>query len=390
MNIYDFFNSPDVAEYCKSINHKFNAVESAVMIDNSTTRTLEEKLNAYRTIIADYPDMEVPKGNNHVHLESFHMALGEVITFNEKFIEKYFATEQNTVFQYRILFSKDYYDSEWYEEETCFATYEKALTDGAKRLQDKGFSNGFLKMEVQKKYLDKEGCLSVSVNKSGEILGISSDADVWDGEWNNLLDSFYIDVPIPFTTGDLVEYPNGGWMGDVYVLQKICRDAPEHESRLLKSDTMDMTAGVFYESKGIINCECIHFYPDLRYCRCELKGQQRILKYVSLAVQDKLCYCALLKIQKYLMLDELISDIKKDGGLKYQLKEFEDKLLENPISSAKVDKIIETFSNCQAECTNFNDESGNYDEIWVLQARLEAINGYLNYIKPFLMDLKQN
>jgi hypothetical protein len=60
VNIYAFFNSPDVAEYCQSIGHSFNAVESAVMINQSDSRTLAEKHAAYRTIIAEYPDMEAP------------------------------------------------------------------------------------------------------------------------------------------------------------------------------------------------------------------------------------------------------------------------------------------------------------------------------------------
>lgn len=30
MDIYDFFDSPDVAKYCQSIGHTFNSVESAV------------------------------------------------------------------------------------------------------------------------------------------------------------------------------------------------------------------------------------------------------------------------------------------------------------------------------------------------------------------------
>ena len=43
-----------------SIGHTFNAVESAVMINKSKSRSIAEKHAAYREIIANYPDMEIP------------------------------------------------------------------------------------------------------------------------------------------------------------------------------------------------------------------------------------------------------------------------------------------------------------------------------------------
>lgn len=43
MNIYDFFNSPDVAEYCQSIGHKFNAVEAAVKVIDARLAVHDEK-----------------------------------------------------------------------------------------------------------------------------------------------------------------------------------------------------------------------------------------------------------------------------------------------------------------------------------------------------------
>ena len=81
MNIFDFFNSPDVAAHCRSIGHALNSVESAVMINQSDSRTLAEKHAAYRAIIAEYPDMEIPEGNNHHHINSFHKSLEDIIIY---------------------------------------------------------------------------------------------------------------------------------------------------------------------------------------------------------------------------------------------------------------------------------------------------------------------
>ena len=117
----------------------------------------------------------------------------------------------------------------------------------------------------------------------------------------------------------------------VYVLKDIMpQDYPEKNAELiLRGDLMDMTAGVYYERDGSVECEIIHFYPDLRFCKRELDGEKRILKYVSLHMQDKLCLCSLLKIQKFLMLDEKRCELKSSFNLRYDLGQLDDNLLDN-------------------------------------------------------------
>ena len=58
-----------------------------------------------------------------------------------------------------------------------------------------------------------------------------------------------------------------------------------------------------------MECECIHFYPDLQYCKNELNGNSRILEYVSLYMKNELCLCNLLKLQRLLISDSIINDI---------------------------------------------------------------------------------
>jgi len=305
MNIYDFFNSPDVAEYCQSIGHTLNAVECAVMINHSDKRTLEEKLEAYRTIIAEYPDMEIPEAFNHGHIKSFHKALEGVITFEEKLLEKFLSTEPGAIYQV---------------EKDVFTSYEKALAEALEEC-----------FEISKKYLNNKAYISVNLSNTGKILNIGyrDDKNIFanfDTKSGYLLETFYIDIPVPFKAGDLVECNHG--MGGVYVLKDIIRDNAEmHAKMLLTNDTSDMTAGIYYEDSGNIDCEIMHFYPDLRYCRRELEGEKRILKYVSLYEQKKLCLCGLLKVQKYLMLNERAKELKNDYGLREQLEQVRDELL---------------------------------------------------------------
>jgi len=318
-NIYDFFNSPDTAEYCQSIGHTFNAVESAVIINQSATRTLEEKLEAYRTIIAEYPDMEIPEGNNHEQSDSFHKELGKVITYKEKLLKKFLSTEKDSVYQvYLILYGKEKLNRTNEFELQTFTTCEKATTAVVKYLKKytkkkdytlfSSYDCAYIK--IFKIYSNKDVCMAVEINNLGQILEIEDNYNIIKEDGSGyFLESFFIDVPVPFKEGDLVEVHPGNHY-TVFVLQNIIRDHPYHKDFILKSDTADMTAYFYYERGGNVNYECIHFYPDLRYCRRELEGDQRILKYISLFKKKEIDMCMLLCFQKCIMLDEIIKEIK--------------------------------------------------------------------------------
>ena len=301
MNIYDFFNSPDVAEYCQSLGHKFNAMESAVMINKSNKRTLAEKHAAYRTIIEKYPDMEIPKSRCR-HIKSFNKILAEMITYEEQMLEKFLTPEPGAVYRAKLR----YKDGRGSWEGELFTTYEKVLADAlANALDEASILN-----RIEKKYPDTGKCIGVKNSPSGEIINIWTSMDTEEfckksglpnDFYDSLLDSFYIDVPVPFKKGDLVEEDDDdcSWMGGIFVLRNIDKNIPG-------SDTSDMTAYVFYENNGSVGCESTHFYPDLRYCHEELKGEARILKYISLFEQEKICLCTLLNIQNYLFADRVV------------------------------------------------------------------------------------
>jgi hypothetical protein len=305
------------------------------MISESRVRSLKEKHEAYKTIIREYPDTGIPKGHRLEYIPSFHKALGEIMLYEEQILEAYLKKEPNTVYELKMRYweSEDNYDWELY------ATHEQALAEMYKLLGNEKemcvkrnckkseFSHGM----IRKKFLqdDDFGYIEVRVSKHGEIIDLNYSTKMYNTpELSFLLSEFYIDIPVPFKKGDLIEYDDGNdWMGKVYVLRNLCRDDEERNAKwIIKADISDMTADVYYESDGNVECECIHFYPDLRYCRRELHGEKRILKYTSLYLQDKLCLCNLLKIQKYLMLDAKATSIVDSSNLEYDLEQLGEKL----------------------------------------------------------------
>ena len=150
----------------------------------------------------------------------------------------------------------------------------------------------------------------------------------------DFLESFYIEIPIPFKRGDLLEYTryNYGLEGNVFVLKKPNRYSLKIHKRLLNGggDTSDMIVDVFcYKNeRGMVYCGDA-FYLNLRYCRHELENEMRILKYISMYLQDKICLCDMLKLQRYLPLEKMTNDFMKDYDLKYTLERIEDKLFDD-------------------------------------------------------------
>jgi hypothetical protein len=300
MNIYDFFNSPDVAEHCQSIGHKLNAVESAVMVFKSKSRTIAEKHAAYKAIIAEHPDMELQECGRLGHVKSFHKALEEFVVYENSLLEHFLKPEQDAVYQY------NHNDCDG----GLFKSFEEALKEAAEV-----YNEDDKHVTVYKKYIGTKKdrkFMAVKASRSGGIIEIENwGAFEEPNDIYSLLD-LYIDVPVPFKKGDLVEVDDDvNYMGDVYVLQNTSRDFVEHNAKQVYSpDTSDMTAWVFYVYDGRVDCESMHFYPDLRYCKRELKDEQRILKYISLYLQGIICLCNLLNGQKYLFLSKYANDLE--------------------------------------------------------------------------------
>lgn len=126
MDIYDFFNSPDVAAYCRSIDKKLNALESAVMINQSEKRTLAEKHAAYRVILAEYEDIRIPKSLHHEEADSFHKVLATILAQEERSKNRFMEGGQGALYQANVYFTDE---REGATQDAVFTTFEKALAN---------------------------------------------------------------------------------------------------------------------------------------------------------------------------------------------------------------------------------------------------------------------
>jgi hypothetical protein len=161
-------------------------------------------------------------------------------------------------------------------------------------------------IEINKVYLEDQRKLEVKIKLSGDILSIWEPRQRTETELNEGLSVLrkYIYVPTPFKRGDLVEVVDigGGHLNGAHVLHRLSyENSKVHEELLQSGDTMDMSADVYdILGDGEIFIDDI-FYPDLRYCRRELAGEERILKFIGLYLQGGAGLDKLLNTYKYIM-----------------------------------------------------------------------------------------
>ena len=76
---YNLINSRAIGDYCRSIKHKFNNEELAVLVYRNKRMTIEEKIKKYTDLINNYPDMEVIERINCKHYDSVKTMIKEEI-----------------------------------------------------------------------------------------------------------------------------------------------------------------------------------------------------------------------------------------------------------------------------------------------------------------------
>ena len=89
MNIYKYIRSKDVREYNEKIGHKFTATESAFLVWHNYEITLKEKHDAWREIMRDMKDEEVPKRVNADYAPRLFALLNKFIEADNRLIDRF-------------------------------------------------------------------------------------------------------------------------------------------------------------------------------------------------------------------------------------------------------------------------------------------------------------
>ena len=136
MDIYDFINSTDVADYCREIGKTWNPLEMAFIIGHCMRSRITDRHKAWQELMSDYPDMPMPAYTENEDFDYSHKALAEEITgsrngdsLHKKLAEvidyenrafEMFITPESGAFYYYIIGDEGYH---WWDCRETFIDY---------------------------------------------------------------------------------------------------------------------------------------------------------------------------------------------------------------------------------------------------------------------------
>lgn len=309
IDIISFLNSKDIAEYWHQIGFICTPLQSAYIVWQNHTKTLEEKHTAWREIVETMPDCMVAEGHRKTNMGisdalagSLHEFLRAFMRLQNKLVERFYQKGDHAVYRYRVLYEGD---EDWSKDRWLYDTAEECFADVN---ADEDLIPSIVCIQLAKQWIGGNRTITLSVKADKTILNL--DADGLEEPDMNLLQAFewmWFDFPTPLKRGDIVvsKYSPFGYnlCGDEpFVLTNLCSWGSEqlrqnrysdHDKRYVwadrqllrhrkSADGTDMTAyGYFQNEDGSIYYESMHHYIDLEYYREEPQGIRRILKAFS-------------------------------------------------------------------------------------------------------------
>lgn len=338
MNIYEYFNSRDIAAHCKNIGHTFTSIETAYLVWHSNHHTLEDKHRAWQEIIETMPDESFrPNWDFGGHtLRSF---LRTYMRLQNSFIESFGAT--GYIYTYSVL---NRYDDEFQSYDVSFDSFEACMHSLKVNELDDDTSNEIAKVKITRHKINSS---AVSFRDAQESETIVSDkhlhpldvipASEVEGDMRFLSPSngFYemwVAIPTPFKRGDVVmdvdyyDYPSR--RHKPFLLDRIpywkkgaldgthCEDEVERLLRL-GVDWTDMQECVYFQDdNGEIYWDHAFDYLDLEYYRDEPVGTEKFLCAVGKAMQGEISVEELLRVHSIVLMENYASEMRKyfDGN----------------------------------------------------------------------------
>ena len=208
MNIYDYFNSPDVAEYCKKMNHIFSAVEMAYIVWRSEHHTMLEKHIAWQEIIDTMPDETFSTWTTKLSLHEF---LKKQIQDEKILIKDFCTTKENCIYLYS--FGEEIDTDLYYTNAEMYNDFDECLKDASQELEDASF------IVIRRRSLKSADYVvddELWFNKEHEVYKYRDCEDFGIGINHEEFSMMhpYTNIPINFKRGDIIAIKSG-WNSNV-------------------------------------------------------------------------------------------------------------------------------------------------------------------------------
>lgn len=314
MDVYKFINSKDIREHCRKLGHKFNAIESAVLVWlGDWHHTLREKHLAWQEIIDTMPDMALECG-------SAHQCIRRYMEIEDRLVKDFCGAGPGIYFQggegaldcethyetlAEFIMSEKSLQKEYNEGQDENTVWARAMDELA---QKRARENGLPITPTFSVYKETpDGYAEATFrDETFELLDIfpvdcplMDHLDKLDAEF---YDTFFEDmpkffVPTPFQKGDIVTLRGAVSPG---VLEELCFWEDTLSDMFLCGLISFHTGGIQDVQFGNWGC-CL----DLEYYRGELTGRARVFTAISNYLKGKIDLVLLLTAYRTIMNEEL-------------------------------------------------------------------------------------
>ena len=203
MNVYQFFNSPDVAEHLRKIEHPFTAAEAAYVVNECLYATLEEKIAAWNEIIVTYPDHSMEQRPHMDAVDSFHTFLKQYIAIQKKMLSL-FMEANNCV--YDCSYDSIYSDEKRVQNDQLFHSVEDCIAYCKKEFSGDSVRNIIihkrcLTLGTEHRYHTDQMLLSSDFQAVNVFISNLADDEK---KINYAFEAMWFYFPVPFRRGDIV------------------------------------------------------------------------------------------------------------------------------------------------------------------------------------------
>ena len=290
---YNLINSKTISDYCRSIKHKFNTEELAVLVYRNKKMNIEEKIEKYKDLIKNYPDMEVIERINCKHYDSIKTMIKNEINRLEDLYRKFISKSEDCIYTW-IEYNKSTLQYDYRNTiKNTKRTFEEAYKDVCNYVKE---YNDTISFEIiMKNFNDSKYNITafyIVENEKIKLINLIENK-------NNFLDidNIFLNIPTPFKKGDILisnsKAKNYGDYGEIFVLDYLSTWRKNLDELLKRGnyDSSDMI-GYGYYLYGEDSTEFVldhkWEYDSFEYYDGELTGKNRILKDISSFIKGKI------------------------------------------------------------------------------------------------------
>ena len=296
MQINDFIESRDIADYWEKIGYKPSPTGCAYLVWQSHLQPVDKKIAVWEEILQNFTDCALLPSDSPMrssfpkkYADSLHVFLLAYIALHKQILADFYRDGDDAA----------YYDSDGNLDAGPYHTSAECIGYALQWISPPHCTRA----AASKRWFGGEKSITLSIRADGAVMEINavglteSEEKLW-----NTFDGMHFDSPVPFQKGDIVASKYSPYAWDEgnevpFVLHRIAgtQDGDPHADL---DNLFCMGAyGYFADGYGGVQCDQIENYLALEYYRGELTTTHQILQVYSDYEKGEIDKEALLEIE---------------------------------------------------------------------------------------------